>query len=176
MGLTKRGFAAHCGVHSRRVTDWEKTGQPSADNLVAIANKTNISLDWLLGLIGEDGKKPIGDDDRPVYRTYTRTSAELADDLAVYLTERALLPRGNSGFPDWAEKILPAVDGRAALDRAVKEQRRFNERLAAWFLRAQADNRLHPKEQQVAKVLKLQAALKLQDRKVANRRRSKVRR
>lgn len=98
-------FAALCGVHDRRVTDWTMTRYgrlPNAENLFLIAEATGCSVDWLLGLSEQR------------YRRQVRTSPELGQDVAAYLCRRVaqaeriatghLIADGNRALEEMAER------------------------------------------------------------------------
>jgi hypothetical protein len=63
-------------INTRRITDWIGTRLPTAENLYKIAQKTGVSLDWLLGL------------SRDQYRKQSRNKEELATDLGEFLCRR----------------------------------------------------------------------------------------
>ncbi len=77
-GITSnRAFARECGVHDRRISDWLTTRLPSADNLRQIANRFDVSIDWLLGF-----------DDVPMLRTGRARVGVLSEELFWMVVER----------------------------------------------------------------------------------------
>lgn len=106
-------FARRCGIDAPRLTDWLSGAQlPSTSHLWDIAERSGVSLDWLL--CGEGGPEPV-------YRGQTRTRAELADDVAAYLV-RELHAREHAGELDDPESGVtsrPSIQGWVADGRGL---------------------------------------------------------
>jgi transcriptional regulator with XRE-family HTH domain len=123
---SQREFARALSVDASRITGWLFKSDPEADNLRRIGERTGVSIDWLLGF------------DVPMYRDQSRSTEELASDVAAHVTRelRALVDRD----PDLAK--IPArakarvraelsIDGAQALRAAVESQRQALVR--AWW-------------------------------------------
>lgn len=51
MTLTRQDYADYLGVTRNQVSAWlDKKAEPSLDNLILIAKKHNVAVDWLIGL------------------------------------------------------------------------------------------------------------------------------
>jgi transcriptional regulator with XRE-family HTH domain len=131
-GESQTAFARQCGVTTTNMGKYLRGElQPGFDVLIRIAERTGVSLDWLL--LGEGGTSPR-------HRGMTRTRASLEADLAVFLSRQLNdavregriprpLPSRNSAdaapAPEWG------VNGRAVLsdaaDRVVSAARREHE-------------------------------------------------
>lgn len=128
--LGVRRFAERVGLSPSLVSSYlNGTRLPDAETLRQLAERTGVSLDWLL--MGDGG-------DAPQLRGVSRTRAELADDLAVYvghqlvalLSETPELPRLS------ADEL--AVNGPGILLRAIDQSW---ERFYAWLEAASASFR-----------------------------------
>ncbi len=113
-------FAKWLGVPAQTLDGWLKgNGEPSTPHLTAIAEKTDVVLDWLL--LGY----PAGD--APVLRDQWRTDKGLAADVAEHV-RRALESEGNSRYA--VDHYLPssntllALAVEAARNAAVDEHER----------------------------------------------------
>jgi transcriptional regulator with XRE-family HTH domain len=116
--MTQEQVAERCGLHGRRFTDWfGGRGLPEAEKLKVIAEKLDLSLDWLFGLTDED--VPPGQ---------SRTQAQLEDELAKRVSRdlavrsrRASWRREAGSFP---------IDGSAIIADVVR--REFDEMDKEW--------------------------------------------
>jgi transcriptional regulator with XRE-family HTH domain len=113
--LTKREFAKRCHVDSRRITDWETSGQPDASNLRQIGEAFAVSVDWLVGLIGSD--------DAPMYRGQSGDLAELEGDVVAHV-KREIHFRAQP--TEWPEdlcdelRVQTPIDAKAVLAAATE--------------------------------------------------------
>lgn len=144
-GLSDRAFAAEIGVPYETTRTWlvkhsrHEPPTPSAAHLATITTRTNVPLDWLLGIVGEGGEPQV----RSISTTEDGgpgTVAQLEHALAAYVAQRldeaqrtGALPRvlglfarqsrmgplpvvGRGCFMAWQ------VDGAAALAAAVARE------------------------------------------------------
>jgi transcriptional regulator with XRE-family HTH domain len=121
-GASIRRFADRVGVSGSLVSSYLSGGRlPEAGTLHRIAERTGVSLDWLL--CGEGGA-----DVR--YRGQSRTRAELAEDVAAFV-RRGVSERLGDAHPN----LAPDVDGQRVLDRvthlAARSYRGWADRIAA---------------------------------------------
>ena len=123
--LTSEGHGQRVGTS--HISKWCDHGiLPGSEKLEWIATRTGVSVDWLLGL-----------PDAPMYRDQTRTSAELALDLAAHLvrelTERFPLAQGlrwgvnhNHILEHTVESLNGAVKSAIAFGRAAQRAKRLS--------------------------------------------------
>lgn len=107
-----RAFAERVGVAPSLVSSYLNGGRlPTAERLQRIAERTGVSLDWLL--LGEGGAAPR-------FRGQDRNQAELEADVAAYVA-RAASPLLVKAFVDPAVQRVE-VDGALVLRRAVETE------------------------------------------------------
>jgi transcriptional regulator with XRE-family HTH domain len=122
--LGVRAFAEQLGLSASLVSSYLNGGRlPDAGTLRTIAERTGASLDWLL--LGEG-------DDEPRYRGQSRSTAELATDLASHVTRAVAADYSvPDDSADSAEVVFTQWEGDGpALLTAV--ERYAQERAAAW--------------------------------------------
>lgn len=121
-GESQGAFARACGVSPARVTEWLSGSQlPSADRLRTVAERTGVSLDWLL--LGDGGDGPV----MRGYRGERRTGEELAADVGLHVLPRvraAAEAAGAAPSPGTFAALLHVweADGAAILRDAVEQQ------------------------------------------------------
>jgi transcriptional regulator with XRE-family HTH domain len=116
--LGVRRFADRVGLSASLVSSYLNGRRlPDAPTLRLVAERTGVSLDWLL--LGEGGMSPV-------YRGQVRSEASLEQDVAAYVTRALCTSEGVADSLMSPDEIQ--VDGRAVLaDAANREVEAFRQ-------------------------------------------------
>lgn len=133
---SNRAFARHCGIPAARLSEWLAGEQlPGLPHLRRLADRTGVSLDWLLGGVGGES---------PIYVGQHQSNEDLERDLAIYvrreihrLESEGAFDTGNGhsyrlGLQAWH------VDGHALLAGLVRDEVRRVKNWIQWEERTDA--------------------------------------
>lgn len=109
LGLSQEALAASLGVSRQAVSKWERAeASPDTDNLIALANLYDISLDALL-LGREAPPTPVGEAPRPVRGGRGEGGAQAAEKgtpaLSLSRVYHLVLPVAGNRIPPVASRV-----------------------------------------------------------------------
>lgn len=128
LAKSNRAFAHRCEIEAPRLSEWLAGEQfPGLKHLRLIADRTGVSLDWLLLGIGGPS---------PVFTGQSRSQTELEQDIAVYVRREIHRREAEGAFdtPDHGVRLgLESwlVDGAGLLSGLVRDEER---RVKEWIL------------------------------------------
>lgn len=137
-------FAQELGSdwHHSKVSGWvNRKAMPSAEALVAIARRFDVTTDWLLG----------AHEAAPQHPAQWRSEAALEDDLAAHVTREALMRLEGITEPWLVEVLDSMLHGETLLDHLVRVATEDLKANAAFFRqKAEAAKQMHRLEMSAA--------------------------